>query len=298
MTTVIDGNAVAAEVRSGLGPAIEALADEDIVPGLATVLMSEDPASETYVSMKRRACEDIGIESVYVEIDPGDPAEVLYDAIEELNQDPDVHGTLVQFPLPDHVDKYRVIRSIDPLKDVEGLHPENMGRLFADEPRFKPCTPHGIQELLEHAGVDPTGKDAVIVGASDIVGKPMATMLMQENGDFGNATVTVCHSETRDLGRKTREGDILIAACGVPELIDAPMVKEGATVIDVGVNRVEDDAGDDHELVGDVDFESVREKAAHITPVPGGVGPMTIAMLLYNTVKAAGLRAGIAVPLP
>jgi methylenetetrahydrofolate dehydrogenase (NADP+)/methenyltetrahydrofolate cyclohydrolase len=200
-------------------------------------------------------------------------------------------------PVPDHVDTRAVLRSIDPIKDVDGFHPENVGRLVAGDARFKPCTPHGVQKLLEAADVDTEGKDAVVVGRSDIVGKPMANLLIQK-APGGNATTTVCHSRTEDLGEKTRQADIVIAATGYPGLVDGSMIQEGATVIDVGVNRVDADNEKGYELVGDVDFDSAKEKAGVITPVPGGVGPMTITMLLYNTVKAASLQADVPVDLP
>ncbi|PSP98862.1 bifunctional methylenetetrahydrofolate dehydrogenase/methenyltetrahydrofolate cyclohydrolase FolD [Halobacteriales archaeon QS_5_70_17] len=297
MTRVLDGNAVGDRIRDDLRDCIDTLEREGVTPGLATVLMSDDPASETYVSMKTRACEDLGIESVHRELDSSAPAEELFDTVEALNGDPSVHGILVQMPVPDHVDKRRVLRSIDPRKDVDGFHPENVGRLVAGDPRYKPCTPHGIQKLLAAADVDPEGEDAVVVGRSEIVGKPMANLLVQK-APGGNATVTVCHSRTDDLAAKTREADIVVAAAGVPEMIDGSMIAEGATVIDVGVNRVDADTEKGYELVGDVDFESAEERAGVITPVPGGVGPMTITMLLYNTVKAASLQAEVPVDLP
>ncbi|MFC6798385.1 MULTISPECIES: bifunctional methylenetetrahydrofolate dehydrogenase/methenyltetrahydrofolate cyclohydrolase FolD [unclassified Haladaptatus] len=297
MTTIIDGKAVAAEIRADLAASIETLADAGVTPGLATVLMSDDGASETYVSMKQRACEEVGIDGIHVEIDPEAPAEELYQTIDDLNADPEVHGILVQLPVPDHVDKREVIRRIDPAKDVDGFHPENVGRLVAGDPLFKPCTPHGVQKLLEATDVDSEGKDVVIVGRSDIVGKPLANLLIQKAAG-GNATVTVCHSRTKDLAAKTKQADIVIAAVGVPELIDGSMLKEGVTVIDVGVNRVDADTEKGYKLVGDVEFESAKEKAAAITPVPGGVGPMTIAMLLYNTVKSAGLTHDVTFDLP
>ncbi|WP_435154701.1 bifunctional methylenetetrahydrofolate dehydrogenase/methenyltetrahydrofolate cyclohydrolase [Haladaptatus sp. DFWS20] len=297
MTDIIDGNAVAERIRNDLGTGIDALKDEGVTPGLATVLMSDDPASETYVSMKQRDCEEVGINGIHVEIDPDAPAEELYDTIEKLNNDPEVHGMLVQMPVPDHVDARQVIRAIDPAKDVDGFHPENVGMLVAGQPRFKPCTPHGVQKLLESADINPEGKDVVIVGRSNIVGKPLANLLIQK-ADGGNATVTVCHSRTDDLAEKTQNADVVVAACGVPELIDGSMLSDGATVIDVGVNRVDADTEKGYELVGDVEFDSAKEKASTITPVPGGVGPMTRAMLLYNTVKAAGQQAEIEVELP
>ncbi|MGM0718728.1 MAG: tetrahydrofolate dehydrogenase/cyclohydrolase catalytic domain-containing protein [Halobacteriota archaeon] len=309
---VLDGNAVGDEIRAELRTCIETLAESGVTPGLATVLMSEDPASETYVSMKQQACEEIGIEGIHRELDPEAPSEQLFEVIDELNTDPAVHGFLVQMPVPDHVDKRRVLRSIDPQKDVDGFHPENVGRLVAGDARFKPATPHGVQKLLEAAGIDTEGKDVVVVGRSDIVGKPMANLLIQK-APGGNATTTVCHSRTENLAEKTRGADIVIAAVGVPEFIDGSMLSPGTVVVDVGVNRVdvseqrsegsqtdsdEGDTGKGYELVGDVEFESAREKADVITPVPGGVGPMTITMLLYNAVKAASLQEGVDVALP
>ncbi|SDF74985.1 bifunctional methylenetetrahydrofolate dehydrogenase/methenyltetrahydrofolate cyclohydrolase [Halorientalis regularis] len=297
MTEIIDGNAVAQEVRDGLGDAIDTLADAGTTPTLATVLMSDDPASETYVSMKQDDCEEVGIEARDVEIDPDAPADELFDTIDELNADPEVNGILVQMPVPEHVDDREVLRRIDPLKDVDGFHPENVGRLVAGNARYKPCTPHGIQKLLADASVETEGADAVVVGRSDIVGKPMANLLLQKT-EGGNATVTVCHSRTEDLAARTRRADIVIAAAGVPEMIDGDMLAEGATVIDVGINRVDADTDKGYELVGDVAYESAKEVAGAITPVPGGVGPMTRAMLLWNTVKAASLQTETDVGLP
>jgi len=297
MTEIIDGNEVAQSIRDDLGDAIATLEDAGVTPALATVLMSDDPASETYVSMKQDDCEEVGIEALDIEISPEADPEELYDTINELNADDAVNGILVQMPVPEQVDDRQVLRDIDPAKDVDGFHPENVGRLVAGNARFKPCTPHGVQKLLESAGVDPEGKDAVVVGRSEIVGKPMANLLVQK-AEGGNATVTVCHSRTDDMAAKTREADIVIAAAGVPELIDGDMLTEGTTVIDVGVNRVDADNEKGYELVGDVDFESAKEKASAITPVPGGVGPMTRAMLLYNTVKATAQQHDIDVDLP
>ncbi|MFC6973418.1 bifunctional methylenetetrahydrofolate dehydrogenase/methenyltetrahydrofolate cyclohydrolase [Halomicroarcula sp. GCM10025709] len=297
MTEIIDGNAVAQSVRDDLSTAIDQLAAEGVQPSLATVLMSDDPASETYVSMKQDDCAEVGIEAIDIEIDPDADAAELYDTIDDLNADENVNGILVQMPVPDHVDDRTVLRAIDPEKDVDGFHPENVGRLVAGDARYKPCTPHGIQKLIESAGVDTEGKDAVVVGRSDIVGKPMANLLIQK-APGGNATTTVCHSRTEDLAAKTSAADIVIAAAGVPEMIDGEMLKEGATVIDVGINRVDADTEKGYELVGDVEFESAKAVAGAITPVPGGVGPMTRAMLLYNTVKAASRQHGIAVDLP
>jgi methylenetetrahydrofolate dehydrogenase (NADP+)/methenyltetrahydrofolate cyclohydrolase len=247
--------------------------------------------------MKQRACEEIGINGIHRELDADAPAEDLFAAIEDLNADPEVHGFLVQMPVPDHVDDREVLRSVDPIKDVDGFHPENVGRLVAGEARYKPATPHGVQKLLDAADVDTERKDAVIVGRSDIVGKPMANLLIQK-APGGNATTTVCHSRTKDLAEKTRAADIVIAAAGVPEMVDGSMLSEGVVVIDVGVNRVEADTEKGYELVGDVEFESAKRTAAAITPVPGGVGPMTITMLMYNTVMAASRQESVPVDLP
>ncbi|SDX84874.1 bifunctional methylenetetrahydrofolate dehydrogenase/methenyltetrahydrofolate cyclohydrolase [Halobellus clavatus] len=295
MTEIIDGNAVAQDIRNGLLDSIETLTESGTTPCLATVLMNNDPASASYVSMKHEDCEEVGIATKDVEIEPDAPAEELFDTIDELNDDPEVHGILVQMPLPDHVDEREVLRSIDPAKDVDGFHPENVGRLVAGNARYKPCTPHGVQKLLEAADVETEGAEAVVVGRSNIVGKPMANLLIQKDTG-GNATTTVCHSRTEDLAEKTRNADIVVAAAGVPEMITGEMLTEGTVVIDVGINRVETEDGS--ELIGDVEYESAKEKASAITPVPGGVGPMTRAMLLWNTVKAAGDVAGIEVDLP
>lgn len=297
MTDVIDGNEVSTTIRTALQDSIETLGENGVTPGLATVLMSDDGASETYVSMKQKACEEVGIEGIHHELDPDTPAEELYSLIDDLNADPNVHGILVQMPVPDHVDEREVLERIDPLKDVDGFHPENVGKLVAGNARFKPCTPHGVLKLLEAADVETEGADVVVVGRSNIVGKPMANLLIQKT-PTGNATVTVCHSRTKHLEEKTRNADIVIAAAGVPEMIDGSMLSSETVVIDVGVNRVEADTEKGYELVGDVDFDSASEKASAITPVPGGVGPMTITMLLYNTVKAASLMADVSVDLP
>ena len=296
MTEIIDGEAVAADVRDAVADEVARLSEEGVEPGLATVLMSDDPASETYVSMKQRDCEEVGIDSFHVEIDADAPAEELYETIDDLNARDDVHGILVQLPLPDHVDKRTVLRQIDPEKDVDGFHPENVGRLVAGDARFKPCTPHGVQKLLAAYDVETEGADAVVVGRSDIVGKPMANLLIQKS-PTGNATTTVCHSRTEDLEGKLADADIVVAAAGIPEFVDGSMLKEGATVIDVGINRVDADTEKGYELVGDVEYESASEVAGAITPVPGGVGPMTRAMLLYNTVRAAGIQTGVDVRL-
>jgi methylenetetrahydrofolate dehydrogenase (NADP+)/methenyltetrahydrofolate cyclohydrolase len=291
MTDVIDGNDIAQKIRNSLAGAIETLTDAGHRPGLATVLMSEDNASATYVSMKQRDCEELGIKSFHVEVDVTAPAAELYDTVAELNANDKVDGILVQHPVASHVDYEEVVRRIDPEKDVDGFHPENVGRLVRGTPRFRPCTPHGVQKLLEYTGVETEGADAVVIGRSNIVGKPLANLLAAKAPD-GNATVTLCHSRTDDLAGKTRQADIVVAATGVPELVDGSMLSEGVTVIDVGYNKVDGTA------VGDVDYESAKQKASAITPVPGGVGPMTRAMLMYNTVMAGSKRNDVGVNLP
>ena len=297
MTNVIDGNAVAADVRAGLEDGVATLEDAGVTPRLATVLMNDKQASATYVSMKQRDCEELGIGTEDVRIDSDAPADELFDTVAGLNEREDVHGILVQAPTPDHVDEERVFSAVNPEKDVDGFHPENVGKLVAGNPRFKPCTPHGIQKLLEHEGVDPEGKEVVVVGRSKIVGKPLANLLVQK-APGANATVTVCHSRTDDLAAHTRRADVVVSAVGVEDLVDGSMLSEGAVVIDVGINRVDADNEKGYRLTGDVDFESAKERASAITPVPGGVGPMTRAMLLYNTVKAAGEQSGVDVDLP
>ena len=297
MTNVIDGDAIAQSIRDDLQSSVETLTSEGVTPTLATVLMSPDPASETYVSMKQQDCEELGMGTRDVELDLDAPAGDLFEVIAELNDDPEIHGLLVQSPVPEHVDYREVLERIDPEKDVDAFHPENVGRMVAGYPRYKPCTPHGIQKILQHEGIDTEGKDAVVVGRSRIVGKPMANLLAQKAAG-GNATVTVCHSRTEDLAAKTRAADIVVVAAGVPEMIDGSMLSEGAVVIDVGINRIDADDGTGYELVGDVDFDSAKERASAITPVPGGVGSMTRAMLLHNTIKAASRQTGIEVELP
>jgi methylenetetrahydrofolate dehydrogenase (NADP+)/methenyltetrahydrofolate cyclohydrolase len=297
MAEIMDGEALAASIRDDLQGAVDRLAAAGNRPTLATVLMGDNPASETYVNMKQRDCEELGIDGRHVDVDGDAPAERLYEVVQELNEDPEVDGCLVQDPLPDHVDYESVIRRVDPLKDVDGFHPENVGRLVRGAPRFRPCTPHGIQKLLGEYDVDTDGADVTIVGRSNIVGKPLANLLSRR-ADDGNATVTLCHSHTDDLAAKTRAADVVVAACGVPELIDAEMLAEDAVVVDVGISRVDADTEKGYELVGDVDFESARERASLITPVPGGVGPMTRAMLMYNTVRAAARDVDVDVELP
>lgn len=297
MTYVIDGNDIRNSIEQQLTKSIETLQAAGVTPSLATVLMSNDAASETYMSMKHQACADAGINCTHIKVSPTESETKLFEQINELNEDPSVHGILVQMPVPNHVDEREVPRRINPLKDVDGLHPENIGRLVTGDPRFVPCTPHAIQKLLESVEVNPEGKDVLIIGSSNIVGKPLAMRLVQES-EGGKATVTICHKYTQELSKKTYEADIVIAAAGVPELVDGSMLSEDTVVIDVGINHVDTGTDGESELVGDVEFQSAKDKASVITPVPGGVGPVTISMLLYNTVKAAGLQEGIAVELP
>jgi len=284
---IIDGKQVAAEMRAELKAEVAALRERGIVPGLGVVLVGDDAASKSYVTAKERACAEVGIYSDDNRLGADISQQELMALVARLNADPRINGILVQLPLPAHLDESEVLLAIDPAKDVDGFHPMNVGRMVVGEDAFLPCTPHGCIQLLLRSGVPIEGADVVIVGRSNIVGKPLANMLIQK-APTGNATVTVCHTRTRDLARHTRRADILIAAAGRPNTVTAEMVKPGAVVIDVGVNRVEDATRKrGYRLVGDVDFDAVREKASLITPVPGGVGPMTITMLLYNTVESA-----------
>jgi methylenetetrahydrofolate dehydrogenase (NADP+) / methenyltetrahydrofolate cyclohydrolase len=280
---VIDGKALAAQVRARVAGGVRELAAASggRVPGLATVLVGSDPASRVYVANKRKLCEEVGMRSFHHELAEATPAENLLELVDELNADQRVNGVLVQLPLPAQIDQDEVIARIDPAKDVDGLTATSAGLLAQGRPGLVPCTPQGVVELLRHARVELDGAEAVIVGRSILVGRPLASLLVGEN-----ATVTICHSRTRDVAGVCRRADVLVAAVGSPRLIGAAWVKPGATVIDVGTNRTDDG------LVGDVDFEAVREVAGAITPVPGGVGPMTIAMLLANTLRAARRSAG------
>ena len=273
---LIDGKATAARVRAEVAERTAELASEGVTPGLATVLVGEDPASKIYVSAKRKACAEVGIKAWDHDLPASTTHDHLMTLIEKLNGDPFVHGILVQLPLPEHIDEQVVVDSVDPAKDADGFHPYNLGRLLTGDHVIAPATPAGIQELLTRSGVETAGADVVIVGRSNIVGKPLAALLAQK-GPGANATVTICHTATRDLPSHTKQADILVAAMGRAHAITGPMIKEGAVVIDVGMNRT--DSG----LVGDVDFEAALQIASKITPVPGGVGPMTIAMLLSNT---------------
>jgi methylenetetrahydrofolate dehydrogenase (NADP+)/methenyltetrahydrofolate cyclohydrolase len=278
----IDGKAVAAAVKERVKVDLAAYEEESgRTPGLATVLVGEDPASEVYVGMKIKACAEVGIESIHQQPEASIRQEELEALVEELNADDAVDGILVQMPLPDHLDSDRIVALIDPRKDVDGLTPVNAGLLAHGTPGLTPCTPAGVMELLDHEGVEVEGAHAVVVGRSKLVGVPVARLLL-----MANATVTTCHSRTRDIDAVCAQADILVAAVGVPRLLGAAAVKPGAVVIDVGVNRLEEG------LVGDVDFDAAAEVASAITPVPGGVGPMTIAMLLHNTLQAARMRSG------
>jgi len=284
---LIDGKKIADEVRSELKPRIAKLADRGIVPGLAAVIVGEDPGSKLYVKMKGKASEEMGLAHRTIELPEAVPEDRLLDEIRRLNSDPRVHGILVQQPLPPQIQLDRVVSAVDPRKDVDCFHPTNVGLVLIGRPRFAPATPAGVVELLLRSGNDPAGKDVVIVGRSNIVGKPLAALLMQK-ARGANATVTVAHSGTRDVASHTRRADILVAAMGSPRFIVADMVRSGVVVIDVGINRIPDaTAKGGYRTVGDVDFDGVRPKAKAISPVPGGVGPMTIAMLLANTVRAA-----------
>lgn len=287
-TIIIDGKAIAADIRAEAREQASALKDKGIEPCLAAVLVGDNPASKAYIGTKRRACEEVGVKSVLHTPTADISEDDLLALIDDLNGDDSVHGILVQLPLPGHIDEDRVIERISPDKDVDGFHPANVGKLVIGLDTLKPCTPAGIPELIVRSGLEVSGKHVVIVGRSNIVGKPAMNILVQKAAN-ANATVTVCHSGTPDLPAITKLGDILVAAIGRPEYVTADMVKPGATVIDVGINRVEDDTKPrGYRLVGDVDFEGVKDVAGAITPVPGGVGPMTVAMLMVNTVKAAG----------
>lgn len=277
MATIIDGKAIAAKFRSKIAAGVQELAESGVVPGLAVVLVGEDPASRVYVSMKEKACKAAGIFSVEHAL-PASTSEVeLLALIDRLNSDPQIHGILVQLPLPQQIDTDKVLEAISPAKDADGFHPYNVGRLSIGKPLFQPCTPYGVMVMLKESGVDLAGKEVVVVGRSNIVGKPVAMMCLAEH-----ATVTLCHSRTAGLADVIRRADVVIAAVGRPEMIKGEWIKEGAVVIDVGINRLADG-----KLVGDVDFSSVSQRASAITPVPGGVGPMTITMLLYNTLESA-----------
>lgn len=284
---VIDGKRIAGEIRDELRPRIESLRRAGVIPGLAAVLVGDDPSSALYVKMKGQACEEMGLHSVTVRLPADTSTDRLLAEVNRLNDDPSIHGILVQQPLPPQIPGLTAVSSVFPAKDVDCFHPENVGLVLIGIPRFAPATPAGVVELLLRTGHAPSGKHVVILGRSNIVGKPLAALLMQKAKD-ANATVTVCHSATQDLPGIARTADILVAAIGQPEFVTRAMVRPGAVVIDVGINRVPDSTKKQgYRTVGDVKFDEVREAAGAITPVPGGVGPMTIAMLLTNTVRAA-----------
>ena len=291
---IIDGKAIAQEMRGEIRAEVQRLKSEHgVTPGLAVVLVGENPASKVYVRSKGKACADVNILSVERKMPAETTQDELMAVVNELNNDDRIHGILVQLPLPKHLDESEVLNNISPDKDVDGFHPYNVGKMMVGEPTFLPCTPHGVVQMLVRSGVTIPGSHVVIVGRSNIVGRPLMNMLSQKN-DHANATVTVVHTRTRDMASFIRQGDIVIAAAGRAEMVTADMIKEGAVVIDVGINRVEDpSAKRGYRLVGDVDFESVKEKASAVSPVPGGVGPMTITMLLFNTI--ASVKAGLGI---
>ena len=292
-TQIISGKDIAAEIRAELEERVRSFAEASgVTPGLATVLVGEDPASEMYVGMKNKAAQEMGIHSRQITLPTDTPEAELLGVVSGLNADPQIHGILVQLPLPGHIDEGKVIEAIDPSKDVDGFHPMSVGRLATDSgDLFAPPTPAGVIEMLLRSGHDPSGKHVVVVGRSNLVGRPLASLLLRK-APGGNATVTVCHSRTADLGAHTRDADILVVAMGRPEMITAEMVSPGTVVIDVGTNRVEDPSREKgYRVCGDVLFDEVKEVAAAISPVPGGVGPMTITMLLANTVRSATLVA-------
>ena len=287
MSELILGKTVSEGIYTELRERIKSLKSNGTTPGLAVVLVGNDPASEVYVRMKGKKCEELGMHSVTIILPESTTEKELLKKVDELNKDDTVHGLLVQLPLPSHIDEKKVIYAIDPKKDVDCFHPVNVGKMLIGEPEFLPATPAGVQQMLVRSGIETKGKHVVVVGRSNIVGKPMAAMMMQK-GSGADSTVTVVHSRTKDLASITRLADILIVAMGKPNFVTADMVKEGVVVIDVGTNRIDDpNSQKGSRLVGDVDFDKVKEKASAISPVPGGVGPMTICMLMVNTVSAA-----------
>ena len=291
---IIRGADVAKEIRAELKEEIAQLKEKhNVVPGLVTVLVGADPASQVYVGQKEKTSQDLGIYSERYDLPEDTTQEDLMALVDRLNKDPKINGILVQLPLPKHLNETEVLYAIDPKKDVDGFHPVNVGKLMIGEADYLPCTPHGIQQLLIRSGTKIEGAEVVVVGRSNIVGKPIANMLLQKQ-EGANATVTICHTRTRDMAFHTKRADILIVAAGKAKAITGDMVKEGAVVIDVGVNQIGMTDSGKRILCGDVDFDSVKEKASAITPVPGGVGPMTITMLMMNTVRAAKLAAGLA----
>jgi len=284
---IIDGKQIASVIRAELKTSVEKLKAKGITPGLGVILVGADPASISYVTAKEKACSEIGIYSDDNRLPAETSEKDLLALVNKMNNDPKINGILVQLPLPKHIDEQKVLLAIDPAKDVDGFHPVSVGKMVVGQKAFLPCTPHAVLQLLQRSGVKTEGAEVVIVGRSNIVGKPLAIMLMQKS-PTANATVTVCHTRTKNIAAHTKRADIVIAAAGKPNAITADMIKDGAVVIDVGINRVDDATKKSgFRLIGDVDFEGVKEKAGFITPVPGGVGPMTITMLLYNTVESA-----------
>jgi len=290
---IISGTEVAKAIREELTAEVAELkAKHNVVPGLVTILVGEDPASQSYVAAKNKTAHALGIHSEQVTL-PADTAEdELLKLVDKYNKDPKIHGILVQLPLPRHINETKVLYAIDPGKDVDGFHPVNVGKMVLGEQCYLPCTPHGILELLKRSGVQTKGAEVVVIGRSNIVGKPIANLMLQKR-EAGDATITLCHTRTKDLAAHCRRADIIIAAVGVPKMVTADMVKDGVVIIDVGVNRIGMNESGKAILAGDVDFDAVKEKASFITPVPGGVGPMTITMLMKNTVQAAKQAAGL-----
>jgi methylenetetrahydrofolate dehydrogenase (NADP+) / methenyltetrahydrofolate cyclohydrolase len=290
---IISGTEIAKAIREELKEEVAALKGKHgVVPGLVTILVGEDPASQSYVSAKNKTAHALGIHSEQVTLPADTGEQELLDLVDKYNKDKNINGILVQLPLPKHINETKVLNAIDPEKDVDGFHPVNVGKMVLGEQCYLPCTPHGILEMISRSGIETSGAEVVVIGRSNIVGKPIANLMLQKR-KAGNATVTLCHTRTRDMAAHTRRADIIIAAVGVPNMVTADMVKEGVVIIDVGVNRIGMTESGKAILAGDVDFEAVKSKASFITPVPGGVGPMTITMLMKNTVQAAKQAAGL-----
>lgn len=290
---IVSGTEVAKEIREELKVELAELKEKhNIVPGLVTILVGEDPASQSYVAAKNKTAHAIGINSEQITLPADTPEDELVALVEKCNADEAINGILVQLPLPKHIDEGKILNMINPDKDVDGFHPVNIGRMVLGEKCFLPCTPHGVLELLSRSGVETSGAEVVIIGRSNIVGKPMANLMLQKR-ESGNATVTICHTRTKDMAMHCRRADIIIAAVGVPKMLTADMVKDGVAIMDVGVNRIGKTESGKAKLAGDVDFDNVKEKASVITPVPGGVGPMTITMLMKNTLQSAKMAAGL-----
>ncbi|MFZ5760126.1 MAG: bifunctional methylenetetrahydrofolate dehydrogenase/methenyltetrahydrofolate cyclohydrolase FolD [Thermodesulfobacteriota bacterium] len=290
---IISGTETAKTIREELKAEVAELKEKhNVVPGLVTILVGEDPASQSYVTAKNKTAHALGIHSEQVTLSADTSEQELLSLIDKYNSDPAINGILVQLPLPKHIDEAKVLYAIEPNKDVDGFHPVNVGKMVLGEQCFLPCTPHGILELLVRSGVETSGAEVVVIGRSNIVGKPMTNLMLQKRAG-GNSTVTICHTRTKDMAAHCKRADIIIAAVGVPKMVTADMVKDGVVIIDVGVNRIGKTAEGKAILAGDVDFDAVKEKAAAITPVPGGVGPMTITMLMKNTVQAAKQAAGL-----